>query len=181
MDLVTRRVVEEHGGDPGRIVNTGTRSAVPDFMDTMQVAVIGAVSPHVSGPWAQKGGVVVFHRPMPPLVLLAAPGMPAETMPRPPPAPGRCPRVHGCQGIGRTIRSLPLADVQACAADVCRAAGAAIRGRSTNLRRRPAASVPQWQVRGGLIPSLAVDPGKALPVEHGPSRGGAITIIGAVL
>lgn len=88
MDLVTRRVVEEHGGDPGRIVNTGTQSAVPDFMVTMQAAIIGAVSPHVSGPWAQKGGVVVFHRPMPPLALLAAPGMPAETMPRRPRRPG---------------------------------------------------------------------------------------------
>ena len=80
VDLVTRRVIQEHGGDASRVVNATTQSAVPDFMITMHAAIVGAVSPHVAGQWGQKGGVVLFHRPMPPLALLAAPETPAEVV-----------------------------------------------------------------------------------------------------
>ncbi|MBU6260879.1 MAG: hypothetical protein KGL18_15160 [Burkholderiales bacterium] len=80
VDLVTRRVVAEHGGVAADVLNTDTQTTVPDFMSMMQVAIIGAVSPHVSGQWAQQGGVVVFHQPMPPLAILAAPGLAAETV-----------------------------------------------------------------------------------------------------
>ena len=80
VDLVTRRVIEEHEGDASRVVNASTQSAVPDFMITMHAAIVGAVSPHVAGPWGKKGGVVLFHRPMPALALLAAPETPAEVV-----------------------------------------------------------------------------------------------------
>ncbi len=80
VDLVTRRVIQDHGGDPSRVLNTGTQSTVPDFMLTMHAAIIGAVSPHVAGQWGAKGGLVVLHQPMPPLALLAAPDMPADAV-----------------------------------------------------------------------------------------------------
>ncbi|MDE2372318.1 MAG: hypothetical protein KGN16_25350, partial [Burkholderiales bacterium] len=80
VDLVTRRVVADHGGEAAHVLNTDTQTTVPDFMSTMHVAIIGAVSPHVAGQWAQQGGIVVFHQAMPPLAILAAPGVPAETV-----------------------------------------------------------------------------------------------------
>jgi len=80
VDLVTRRVIQEHEGDASRVVNASTQSAVPDFMITMHAAIVGAVSPHVAGQWGQKGGVLLYHRPMPPLALLAAPELPADTV-----------------------------------------------------------------------------------------------------
>jgi hypothetical protein len=49
-------------------------------MITMHAAIVGAVSPHVAGQWGHKGGVVLFHRPMPPLALLAAPETPADVV-----------------------------------------------------------------------------------------------------
>ena len=80
VDLVTRRVIQDQAGDPSRVLNAGTQSTVPDFMVTMHAAIIGAVSPHVAGKWGQKGGLVVFHQPMPPLALLAAPQTPADAI-----------------------------------------------------------------------------------------------------
>lgn len=80
IDQVTRKVVQDHGGQSQAVVNTSTLDVAAGFLQTMHVAAIGAVSPFVSKAWVKQGGVLIFHQPMPPLALLAAPGTSADTV-----------------------------------------------------------------------------------------------------
>lgn len=78
VDLVAQKIWREHGGLPRHISRVNTQNAVIGLMRDLHVAAVGVVTPVVSKAWADQGGIVLAHQPMPFWALMAAPDVPVQ-------------------------------------------------------------------------------------------------------
>lgn len=75
VDQVAQKMWREHGAPPQHISRVQTQNAVVGLMRDMQVAAVGVVTPVVAKAWADKGGIVLAHQPMPFWAVIAAPNV----------------------------------------------------------------------------------------------------------
>ncbi|OZB68684.1 MAG: hypothetical protein B7X36_15045, partial [Thiomonas sp. 14-64-326] len=78
--MIAQKLWLGHAKQLPKVVYVKTQNAVTGLMRDMQVAAIGVVTPVVSKQWLAEGGVLLQHQPMPMWAVLAAPGVPEDSV-----------------------------------------------------------------------------------------------------